>query len=58
MIISEKGPSSIMGRSGSLNLGDIKDATPGKCDPKPVCISNPLTLNLTSSQLPFPPCIK
>ena len=36
---------------------DVKDAQPGKCDPKPVCISNPLTLNITSTQYAFPPCI-
>ena len=37
---------------------DTKDATPGKCDPKPVCISNPLTLNITANnQIVFPPCI-
>ncbi len=35
-----------MGRSGTLNINkpaavlasDLIDATPGKCDPKPVCI--------------------
>ncbi len=56
----EKGPAAIMGRSGLISqplAGDVKDATPGKCDPKPVCISNPLTLNLNSNQLPFPQCI-
>ena len=38
--------------------GDAKQATPGKCDPKPVCISNPLTLNITASnQQAFPACI-
>ena len=36
---------------------DVKDATPGKCDPKPECISNPLTLDISSNQLAFPPCI-
>lgn len=36
---------------------NVIDATPGKCDPKPVCISNPLTLNITSTQFAFPPCI-
>lgn len=50
-----------MGRSGlnpaAIVSGDVKDATPGRCDPKPVCISNPLTLNLNSNQLPFPQCI-
>jgi hypothetical protein len=36
----------------------IRDATPGKCDPKPVCISNPLTLSISSSnQIAFPACI-
>jgi hypothetical protein len=57
----ERGPAAIMGRSGinsqPMMAGDVKDATPGKCDPKPVCISNPLTLNLNSNQLPFPQCI-
>ena len=48
---------SIIGRSNPITAGDVKDATPGKCDPKPVCISNPLTLNLNSNQLPFPQCI-
>lgn len=33
------------------------DATPGKCDPKPVCIANPLTLDIKSTQYAFPPCI-
>lgn len=53
----------VMGR-GSFNAPsaikqeeDTIDATPGKCDPKPVCISNPLTLNITSTQFAFPPCI-
>lgn len=59
-------PMNIMSRSGlninnpfksALTSPDIIDATPGKCDPKPVCISNPLTANLSSNQLPFPPCI-
>ena len=36
----------------------IKDATPGKCDPKPVCISNPLIEKIsTSNQVVFPACI-
>lgn len=57
-VLIQKGPSSIIGRSGlGSQPGDLKDATPGKCDPKPVCISNPLTLNLNSNQLPFPQCI-
>ena len=50
----------VIGRSGSpgaLRTADVKDATPGKCDPKPVCISNPLILNVSASQLAFPPCL-
>ena len=35
----------------------VVDASPGKCDPKPVCISNPLNLNISASQFAFPPCI-
>ena len=54
-----------MGRAGgggvnkpaALISADVKDATPGKCDPKLECISNPLTVELNSNQLPFPPCI-
>lgn len=52
-----------MGRSGkvgqpaSLLAGDVQDATPGKCDPKPVCISNPLIFNVSSNQLAFPACL-
>jgi len=42
----------------SMSLAsDVKDATPGKCDPKPECISNPLTLDINSYQMAFPPCI-
>lgn len=56
-------PSAILGRgspngkTAPLPGNDVKEASPGKCDPKPVCISNPLTLNLTPTQLAFPPCI-
>lgn len=51
-----------MGRTGKAGspaalMEPAQDATPGKCDPKPVCISNPLIYNLTTSQLAFPPCI-
>lgn len=53
---------SILGRSDykSQLLSREEDtikATPGKCDPKPVCISNPLTENIGSTQYAFPPCI-
>ena len=50
----------IHGRAGPASISvasDVKDATPGKCDPKPECISNPLTLDISSNQLAFPPCI-
>jgi hypothetical protein len=53
-------PSPIHGRAGPASISvasDVKDATPGKCDPKPECISNPLTLDINSNQLAFPPCI-
>ena len=56
-------PNGLMGRTNYKSgmaqplIEDVKDATPGKCDPKPVCISNPLTLNITSTQFAFPPCI-
>lgn len=59
-------PASFRGRSsgGRVRMGEIssleeetKDAVPGKCDPKPVCISNPLILNISSTQLAFPQCI-
>lgn len=53
-------PSPIHGRAGPASFSvasDVKDATPGKCDPKPECISNPLTLDIHSNQLAFPPCI-
>lgn len=40
-----------------MGLSDLKEATPGKCDPKPVCITNPLVSNLNSSQVCFPQCI-
>ncbi len=68
----KKGPSAIIGRPSPIIHGqihgragpasisvasDVKDATPGKCDPKPECISNPLTLDISSNQLAFPPCI-
>lgn len=37
---------------------DIKEATPGRCDPKPVCITNPLDLTVNpENQVAFPPCI-
>jgi hypothetical protein len=37
---------------------DVKEVTIGKCDPKPVCISNPLTTKVTTpNQIPWPPCI-
>lgn len=45
-----------MGEISSLEE-ETKDAVPGKCDPKPVCISNPLILNISSTQLAFPQCI-
>ena len=43
----------------ALIAGDenAKEASPGKCEPKPVCISNPLTLHISASQFAFPPCI-
>ncbi len=50
----------ILGRSdykGKSIAEETIEATPGKCDPKPVCISNPLTLNINSTQFAFPPCI-
>ena len=53
----------IQGRAGVINkpaaliASDVKDATPGRCDPKPVCISNPLTGEISSNQFAFPPCI-
>jgi len=54
----------IQGRKSSfLSIVDqkdpnIKEATPGRCDPKPVCITNPLTETLSgSNQIVFPPCI-
>lgn len=51
---------SILGRS-DYNPGpktdDTVKATPGRCDPKPVCISNPLTLNINSTQFALPLCI-
>lgn len=55
-------PSPITGRSGPAQSvfdaqSDVKDATPGKCDPKPECISNPLTIDIKPNQLAFPPCI-
>lgn len=53
---SYKSPSAL--RDGSPTDSEtVIDATPGKCDPKPVCISNPLTLNINSTQFAFPPCI-
>lgn len=58
IIILVRKPASIIGRSGPQNLADAKDATPGKCDPKPVCITNPLTSNLKSNdEIAYPPCI-
>lgn len=47
-------PASLM-RSAPL-INTVK-AIPGKCDPKPVCITNPLIVNLTPSESVFPPCI-
>lgn len=57
----------VIGRSGPVkapaaltaygSTDSVNDAIPGKCDPKPVCISNPLTADLNSNQLAFPPCI-
>lgn len=35
----------------------IYEATPGKCDPKQVCISNPLVVNLKPNELAYPQCI-
>lgn len=56
-------PAGFRGRGPYTRIGGVqdleeetKDAVPGKCDPKPVCISNPLTLNITSTQFAFPPC--
>lgn len=55
--------SAILGRGSyndapaSMTDSNIINATPGKCDPKPVCISNPLTLDINSTQTTFPPCI-
>lgn len=54
--------SGVRGRSGNLVAGgvdeEIKVVTPGKCDPKPVCITNPLTSNISNNkQVAFPPCI-
>jgi hypothetical protein len=51
---------SVIGRKSVEHFPDntIKDATPGKCDPKIVCISNPLTATIYSSnQIVFPACI-
>lgn len=60
-IIHKPAEMNLFGR-GSLRTGaltdNIRDATPGKCDPKPVCISNPLTMEVVdSNQFAFPPCI-
>lgn len=57
---------SILGRSnyGPMSYASASNeeeatinATPGRCDPKPVCISNPLTFSITSSQFAWPQCI-
>lgn len=53
-------PQSIIARKSgqpAALMAEAKDATPGKCDPKPVCISNPLIYDVTPTQLAFPPCI-
>ncbi|CAF0734657.1 unnamed protein product [Brachionus calyciflorus] len=51
-------PSGIIGRTNGQDLADAKDVTPGKCDPKPVCITNPLASNLKSNdEIAYPTCI-
>lgn len=48
----------LAGRTSSQSLADAKEATPGKCDPKPVCITNPLVSELKSNdEIAYPPCI-
>lgn len=48
----------LAGRTSSQSLAEAKEATPGKCDPKPVCITNPLSSDLKSNdQIAYPPCI-